>query len=480
MIRRKFIADNSVLLAGLALLPAAALPSPAFAGETFASRRPPAAKRTFRSEAVEAQIAEIKKAIADEELAWMFENCYPNTLDTTVDHEVIDGRPDTFIITGDIDAMWLRDSTAQVWPYMPLITKDERLRALIHGLVNRQVQCVLKDPYANAFYKDLTKESEWKSDKPSPIAGVHERKWEIDSLCYVVRLAHRYHELTGDASVFDPAWDTAMRLIVSTFRTEQRKDGTSPYSFERQGTNTIDAPPHLGAGNPVKPVGLICSMFRPSDDATWLPFLIPSNIFAVVSLRQLAAIYATVLHDAVFAAECGAFADEVDAAITRYAVGPHGAFGTIYAYEVDGFGNRLFMDDANVPSLMSLAYLGVHAPTDTLYANTRTFLLSDSNPYYLKGRAGEGQASPHTGKEKIWPMGIILRALTSTDDTEIIRCLQTLKRTHAGTGFMHEAFHKDDPANFNRKWFAWANTLFGELIVKLYHERRETLAQTLE
>ncbi len=480
MIRRKFIVDNSVLLAGLSLLPAAAVPAPAFAAERFPSRRPAPHARTFRSEAVEAQIAEIRKAIADEELAWMFENCYPNTLDTTVDHEVIDGRPDTFIITGDIDAMWLRDSTAQVWPYMPLINNDERLRALIHGLVNRQVQCVLKDPYANAFYKDLSKESEWKSDKPSPMPGVHERKWEIDSLCYVVRLAHRYYGLTGDASVFDASWDKAMRLIVSTFRTEQRKDGASPYSFERQGSNTIDAPPHLGAGNPVKPVGLICSMFRPSDDATWLPFLIPSNIFAVVSLRQLSGIYRTVLHDAAFAVECSAFANEVDAAITRYAVGPHGDFGTIYAYEVDGFGNRLFMDDANVPSLMSLAYLGAHKPTDPLYANTRKFLLSDSNPYYLRGTAGEGQASPHTGKEKIWPMGIILRAMTSTDPAEIGRCLRTLKRTHAGTGFMHEAFHKDNPDTFNRKWFAWANTLFGELIVKLYNERKDILAKPFE
>ena len=143
---------------------------------------------------------------------------------------------------------------------------------------------------------------------------------------------------------------------------------------------------------------------------------------------------------------------------------------------MDGFGNKVFMDDANVPSLMSLAYLGAHQPDDPIYMRTRKFLLSGHNPYYLKGKAAEGQASPHTGKEKIWPMGIILRAMTSLSGEEILHCLAMLKNTHAGTGFMHEAFHKDNPEDFNRKWFAWANTLFGELILKLYNERRELLA----
>ena len=359
---------------------------------------------------------------------------------------------------------------------MPLIDQDEKLRLLIKGLVNRQVKCVLKDPYANAFYKDLEKESDWKSDKPSPIPGVHERKWEIDSLCYVVRLSHEYYKISGDASIFDEDWDKAMRLIVKTFKTEQRKDGTSPYTFERKTTQMIDAPVFGGTGRPIRPVGLIASMFRPSDDATLYPFLIPSNIFAVLALRQLSEIYNDVLDKNDFAAECADLANQVDAAIKKYAIAEHQDFGEIYAYEVDGFGNRLFMDDANVPSLMSLAYLGAHKPDDALYKNTRRFLLSDSNPYFLKGRAAEGQASPHTGKEKIWPMGIILRAMTSTDDEEITKCLKMLTATHADTGFMHEAFHKDNPADYNRSWFAWANTLFGELIIKIYHERREILA----
>jgi len=479
MERRKFIKNNTLALGGLSIIPAGSVFSASLLQEKeFISNRPSRDKRTFVSEEVDKSILEIKASIADKEIGWMFENCYPNTLDTTVDYELIDGRPDTFIITGDIDAMWLRDSTAQVWPYTPLIVNDKKIRNLVLGLVNRQVKCVLTDPYANAFYKDLTKESEWKSDRPSPSAGVHERKWEIDSLCYVVRLSDRYYKLTKDKSVFDNNWDKAMRLIVKTLRTEQRKDGKSPYFFIRKTNAMIDAPV-FGTGRPVKPTGLICSMFRPSDDATMYPYLIPSNIFAVLSLRQLSNIYSTVLNEPDFAAECSNFADEVDGAIKSFGTAEHLGFGKIYAYEADGFGNQVFMDDANVPSLMSLAYLGAHQPDDTIYVNTRRFLLSDSNPYYLKGSAAEGQASPHTGKEKIWPMGIILRAMTSNNPQEITHCLKMLKDTHAGTGFMHEAFHKDNPNDFNRKWFAWANTLFGELIIKIHNEHKEILSKKI-
>jgi len=474
MQRRKFLYVSGAVAAAGVLRPGSLLGA---TGPQFVSQRPAPGERKFVSEALERQIARIKKDIPDPELAWMFENCYPNTLDTTVDHGEVDGKPDTFVITGDIDAMWLRDSCAQVWPYLPLMREDEPLRRLVQGLVNRQVKCVLLDPYANAFYKDGSRESEWKDDRPVLLPGVHEKKWEVDSLCYVVRLAHGYWKVTGDTAIFDKTWDQAMRLIVDTFRTEQRKNGESPYYFTRMTTWMIDAPPFSGKGHLIRPVGLIASMFRPSDDSTVFPFLVPSNLFAVQSLRQLAEIYGQVLRDSVFAAACTAFADEVQAAIEQYAVIKHLNFGKIYAYEVDGYGNALFQDDANVPSLMSLAYLGVHTPGDPLYERTRRFLLSDNNPYFFRGKAAEGQASPHSGRRRIWPMGIILRAMTSTDDAEILHCVRMLKRTHANTGFMHEAFDMDDPADFTRKWFAWANTLFGELIVKLHKERPGLLAK---
>lgn len=475
MTRRTAIAA----LAGSTVLAAGASCVWAAADDTkFVTKRPPLGKRKFTSTAVEEALTTVRAKIADPELAWMFENCYPNTLDTTVEYEEIAGKPDSFIITGDIDAMWLRDSTAQVWPYLRYLEQDEKLRKLVEGLVRRQAQCILLDPFANAFYKDKSRPSEWQSDQPAPIPGVHERKWEIDSLCYPIRLANAYLEHTGDTTPFDNSWQDAMALVVKTFRTEQRKDGTTPYRFVRKTTAMLDAQPFDGTGRPIRPVGLICSAFRPSDDSTLFPFLIPSNLFAIQSLRQLAMIHQQHLNKAAFADECRQLADEVEAAVKEYAILPHGDFGEIYAYEVDGFGNAVFMDDANVPSLMSLAYLGVHQSDDPLYQRTRTFLLSDQNPYFLQGSAASGQASPHTGKVRIWPMGIILRALTSTSDAEIAECLAMLKHTHAGTGFMHEAFNKDDPADYTRDWFAWANTLFGELIAKLADERPQLLART--
>jgi len=465
--RRDFIKGTSAAAIGFNL---AQIGFGAQSAGGFVSNRPPMGKRTFVSAAVEKKIAEVKARIADPEVAWLFENCFPNTLDTTVDYEIIDGKHDTFIITGDIDAMWLRDSTCQVWPYMPLITEDEKLKNMVAGLVNRQAKCVLLDPYANAFFKDVNRVSEWITDKPRVKPGVHERKWEIDSLCYVVRLADEYYKLTKDGSVFDSQWDQAMRLIVKTFKTEQRKDGTTPYRFIRETSRMTDAPVFDGLGRPARPVGLICSMFRPSDDATVLPYLIPSNLFAVQSLRQLATIYTTVLKDRAFAKECTDMADEVEQAVMEWGTREHLDFGRIYAYEADGFGNMLFIDDANVPSLLSLSYLGYHKPADAMYQRTRRYLMSDSNPWYLKGKAAEGAGSPHTGRDSIWPMGIILRALTSTDKQEVAKCLHMLKTTHAGKGFMHESFNKDNPDIFSRSWFAWANTLFGELILKVDHE----------
>lgn len=446
------------------------------ATQPFCSKRPSVDKRKFNSSAVEELITEVTDKIGDPELAWMFRNCYPNTLDTTV--EIADfskKRADSFVITGDIPALWLRDSTAQVWPYMPLLKSDKHLAKLIQGLIHRHARCVLLDPYANSFEQNPA-HSGWATDSPTPKPGVHECKWEIDSLCYVIRLAFEYYRITNDKSVFDTQWDKAMRLIVSTFITEQRKDGSSPYSFVRQTAFMLDAPPFYGKGNPLRPVGMIASMFRPSDDSTIFPFLVPSNLFAVQELRHLAIIYSTVFTDKRFAQKCTALAEEVESAIKKYAVVNHSEFGKIYAYEVDGYGNYVCMDDANVPSLMSLPYLGICKSTDPLYRRTRAFLLSDSNPYYLRGTAADGQASPHTGFENIWPMGIILRALTSTDDDEITHCLSLLKKTHADTGFMHESFHKNDPCKFSRSWFAWANTLFGELIIKVYTERPKLLA----
>lgn len=433
----------------------------------FESKRPPLDKRNFTSEAVEATIKQMKASLPNKELGWLFENCFPNTLDTTVFYEEHNGVPDTYVITGDIDAMWLRDSSAQVHPYIPLAAKDKKLQLLIAGIINRQVKNILKDPYANAFYKDENKVSEWKDDVTDMKPGIHERKWEIDSLCFPIRLAYEYWKTTGDIKPFTNDWKESIRLTVQTFTEQQRKHGDGPYTFQRKTTWATDGVPLGGYGYPVKPVGLICSMFRPSDDATIFPFLIPSNFFAVTSLKQAAEILNTVYKDATLAQSCTALATEVANALKQYAVVGHAQFGKVYAYEVNGFGSFNLMDDANNPDLLSLPYLHAIDANDAVYKQTRKLVLSTENPFFFKGKVAEGIGGPHAGMDMIWPLGITMRALTSNDDKEITECIKMLIASNAGTGFMHESFHKDDPSKFTRKWFAWANTLFGEMIMHI-------------
>ncbi len=466
MKRRDFLV-NSAMAAAVLLADKTSV----FAQSDFVSKRPLPKERKFVSKAVEAKIAEVKAAIKDKELAWMFENCYPNTLDTTVEIGTRNGKPDSFVLTGDIPALWLRDSTAQVTPYLSLVAGDKDLQNLIKGLIHRQAFSVLLDPYANAFNKGS--EIGTPEDKPLNKPGVWERKWEVDSLCYVIRLSFQYWQTTKDISAFDDEWKSAMRLIVKTFKTEQTS--TSDYFLRRTTDNMIDAPPFYGTGSPIKPCGLIRSAFRPSDDSTLFQFLIPSNAFAVVSLRHLAEIFRVALKNEDFAKECEELAAEVEQAIYKYAVIEHETFGKIFAFEVDGFGNRLFMDDANAPNLMSLPYLGFVKANDKIYQNTRRFVLSGNNPYFKRGKFAAATGSPHTGKENVWHLGIIMQAMTSADDAEIKSCLSMLKKTHAGTGFMHESFHPDNPQDFTRKWFAWANTIFGELVLKIYNERKSLL-----
>jgi meiotically up-regulated gene 157 (Mug157) protein len=466
MDRRNFVKNTALTAAGWLLLPRFVRA----AGNDFPVVRVPEGKRKFKSKAVEKLIAEVKKNCGNKELAWLFENCFPNTLDTTVDFEMINGKPDTYVITGDIDAMWLRDSSAQVWPYLPLCKDDKELRLLIAGVINRQATCILKDPYANAFYKDETKISEWSKDHTDMKPGVHERKWEIDSLCYPIRLAHGYWKTTGDASVFDAQWLAAAKLVVQTFREQQRLSGKGPYHFQRDTANPTDSVPLGGYGYPAKPNGMICSAFRPSDDATVYSYLVPANIFAVHALAQLAEIVHALYNDAIFETAVDQLKQQVEAGLQEAKVHTE-RFSDIYAFETNGYGSYNLMDDANIPSLLSLSYLIPALGDDPTYRNTRNFVLSDSNPFFFKGDAGEGIGGPHVGMDYIWPLSIIMRGLTTRDNAEIKLCLDMLMRSHAGTGFMHEAFHKNDATKFTRSWFAWANTLFGEFVWKVYREK---------
>ncbi|EPY09598.1 glycoside hydrolase family 125 protein [Paenibacillus sp. MER 180] len=393
-----------------------------------------------------------------------FLNCFPNTLQTTTKlHE--DGT--SYVFTGDIPAMWLRDSSAQVRQYMPLAKDDADVRRVIAGLVRKQLKYIQIDPYANAFneqevaldeihHRDQTKLNGW----------VWERKYEIDSLCYPLQLSYLYWKETGDTSLFDGEYKTVAHIIMDLWTTEQRHFAQSPYRFERMDCRKTDTLKNNGMGMPVNYTGMTWSAFRPSDDACTFGYLVPSNMFAVVVLRYLEEIATTVYEDAPFAAKARALMEEIDEGIQAYGIFHHPKYGKIYAYETDGFGNYNLMDDANVPSLLAIPYLGYTTADDPIYQNTRRFILSEENPYFYSGKAAKGIGSPHTPDQYIWHIALSMQGLTANSQEEIASLIELLTTTDAGTGYMHEGFHVDDPAQFTREWFAWSNSLFSELIFR--------------
>ncbi len=393
-----------------------------------------------------------------------FARCFPNTLETTV-QLMPDGT--SFVITGDIPAMWLRDSAAQVNPYVPLAAHDAGLRRVIGGLIRRHAACLLIDPYANAFNPEANGHGHT-TDRPAQSPWVWERKFELDSLCYPIRLAHRYWKATDDATPFTTTVHRALETIVGVMRTEQHH-GDSPYLFERPEPRLLptDTLTHGGRGAPVAYTGMVWSGFRPSDDACTYGYLVPANMMAVVELEHLAEIAGAVFGDDALAENALALREEIERGIRDHAVVEHPQFGRIYAYEVDGLGNQLLMDDANVPSLLSIPYLGYRPASDPVYQNTRRFALSPDNPHYHSGSHASGIGSPHTPGRRVWPLAIAMQGLTASDDRERDWALETLLATTAGTGAMHESLNPDDPADFTREWFGWANSLFAELALEV-------------
>ena len=414
------------------------------------------------------------KAVSDrlraggkEKLAQLFENCFPNTLATTT-KVMEDGT--TYIFTGDIPAMWLRDSSAQVHQYLPFCKGNKPLSDLIAGLIRRQVFYVGKDPFANAFNPEENGAGHT-DDRPLQGKWVFERKYEVDSLCYVLQLSELFYENTGRTDIFDEAYRQSANLIVDTFISEQHHDESSQYRFFRDHCVYHDTIHNHGLGAPVAYTGMTLSGFRPSDDACTYGFLIPSNLFAVTVLRKLIPIAKEILKDESLAEKSAKLADEIEDGVKNYGIVDHPKYGKIYAYETDGMGNYVFMDDANVPSLIALPYFGYCAPDDEIYLNTRRFILSEDNPYYFKGRMLAGLGSPHTPKGFVWHIGLTLQGLTAIDPEEREKMLSMLECSDAGTGFMHEGVNADNPAEYTREWFAWSNSIFSELVLRsLEHE----------
>jgi meiotically up-regulated gene 157 (Mug157) protein len=418
---------------------------------------------TTLPESMERLIAQVEAQLHDQpKLARMFRLCFANTLQTTVRR-----LPDqtTFVITGDIPAMWLRDSTCQVRPYLRLAAIDPDMADMIAGLIRRQCACILLDPYANAF-NETANNQHWDEDETDVPENpwVWERKYEIDSLCFPIQLAYLFWKTTGRTDHFDLRFFQAARAIVDLWAREQRH-AESPYFFRRSDCAPSDTLSHDGRGAPVAETGMTWSGFRPSDDACVYGYLIPSNMFAVVVLGYLAEIIAAQSGDPTLRDDALRLRAQIEAGIRAHGTVAHPAYGTIYAYEADGLGHHTLMDDANMPSLLSLPYLGYCAADDPIYLNTRRWILSDENPYFYHGTAAAGIGSPHTPPRYIWHIALAVQGLTALDRAEQARMLDTLERTDAGTFLMHEGFHADDPAQFTRPWFAWANAMFSEFVL---------------
>lgn len=417
--------------------------------------------------AMTATIERVKQAFPGEtKLQELFAACYVNTFSTTL-QKLDDGT--TFVITGDIPAMWLRDSAAQVRPYLMVANEDEAIKDMLVGVVNRQIEFVLHDPYANAFNASASGER-YHEDKTDMTPYIWERKYEVDSLCYPLQLAYLLWKTTGDATHLNENFHKAVKTIVDVFTTEQDHEKNSPYRFERDNVRQSDTLTRGGKGNKVDPTGMTWSAFRPSDDACMYGYLIPANMFASVVLDYAAEICTEVLQDDTLANECQKLGRKIREGIEKYGIIEHPVHGKVYVYETDGMGGYNIMDDANVPSLLSAPYLGYCSFDDEVYQNTRRMILSRDNPYYYEGKKAKGIGSPHTDDHYVWHIALSIEGMTSISQKDKERILNTLITTDGDTGFMHEGFNASNPAEFTREWFAWSNTMFSEFVLSLCGE----------
>lgn len=395
------------------------------------------------------------------ELMDLFVNCYTNTLNTTVKR--MDNNM-THVITGDIPAMWLRDSAAQLRPYIFLAKENEEIRELIAGLVRRQFMCITIDEYANAF-NEAPNGACWEKDDPDQNPWVWERKFEVDSLCYPLQLAYLLWKNTGCVTQFEGVFQEGVKKILEVFTTEQYHEEKSEYRFNRNNGYYRDTLSRDGKGALVKPgTGFIWSGFRPSDDACTYGYLIPSNMFAVVALGYLEEMEREIFHNEELAEKAKSLKEEVKEAIETIGKTFTEEFGMVYAYETDGFGMYNLMDDANVPSLLAMSYLGYEGDRE-VSENTRRFLLSGANPFYFKGCKAAGIGSPHTPSNYIWHIAMAVQGLTSTSKEEKLEILENMAATTGGKGVMHEGFCCEDDSKFTRAWFSWANAMYAELFL---------------
>jgi meiotically up-regulated gene 157 (Mug157) protein len=461
-------------------------------------QRPSKYCRTFESPLVEKVIEDMNERLVDKDLARLFENAFPNTLDTTVRWHVDQTTkhtsykkswdtsawkgPQSFIVTGDINAEWLRDSTNQLAQYQLLAKKDKDIHMLILGAINTQAEYVIESPYCNAFQppapSGLRPTFQGDGDTVHPAyeqSFVFECKYELDSLAHFLSLSNQFYNNTGSTEFLTSRWLLALDTLLSVLTDQSKgtfnaKTGAfqgNEYTFQRQtniGTETLSL---SGVGNPLaSDTGLIRSAFRPSDDATILGFLIPSNAMMSVELKRTAAILLKANKKNV-AKSVLKWSESIEKGITAHGVVNHKTYGDVFAFEVDGYGSHILMDDANLPSLLALPLLGFVDATDPVYINTRRMILAKTgNPYYLAGKDFSGIGGPHVGLQSAWPMSVLVQAMTSSDDQEIMACLNAVKNV-SRNGLIHESVDVDHGKTYTRSWFAWANSVYAQTVLDL-------------
>lgn len=411
---------------------------------------------------VSALAEELAEKLEDGKLKDMFRQCFVSTAATTA-RFLPEGK--AYVITGDIEAMWLRDSSAQVAHYLPYLKRSPMLRELVRGLLIQQMDFICIDPYANAFNQEPNGRC-FEKDETETSPWIWERKYEVDSLCYPVRLLAQYRRATGDDSIFGDRTKEALEKIVTLWEAQQRHWECAEYSFVRRNCPASDTLSNGGKGSPCAYTGMTWSGFRPSDDACMYGYLIPANFFAAGVLEYVADFAGEIYRDEELAARANRLSGEILEGIRTHGITQVEGLGPVYAYETDGMGHYNLMDDANVPSLLSLPWLEAPGVEEEIYQNTRKFVLSGGNPYYFEGKAACGIGSPHTPRGYIWHIALTMQGLTSKSREEREALLRTLTETDAGLELMHEGFDADCPEKFTREWFAWANSLFALFVME--------------
>lgn len=366
-----------------------------------------------------------------------------------------------FVITGDIPAMWLRDSTTQMTPYLRLVGESPALAEVLWSVVARQFRLIEHDPYANSFNREPNGAHYDEHDlNADPL--VWEQKYEVDSLAYPVTFAHALWRATGATAVLDERAQRVFRTIVDQWTTEQDHD-RSVYRFVRPDEIPTETLARDGRGTPVAVTGMTWSGFRPSDDACTYGYNVPANLFAAQALLAIASIARGVWQDEALAGDADALRVSITEGVARHGVVPGPSGATVYAYEVDGLGGVLLMDDANTPSLLSLPLDAPDVVDRSVWEATRAFVTSPANPYWYSGSVASGIGSPHTEPEHVWPIALAVEGLVSASADRRREILDLLVATDAGTGDMHESFDVEDPTHFSRPWFSWADAMFCEL-----------------